>query len=234
MDFHYRHPIDPFNNRIYFTDHQSDVPSPPPQLHHFANFSMSASPSRVTRARVVIIGDSAVGKTSLLNRLLENRFDSSERSTVGVNWQLWRQELPDSSVELQIWDTAGQETFRALTPLYYRGSTAAVLVYDSTNINSFENLPVWISTYLDVAPKGVITVAGNKCDADAAQLVSFNSATEWANKMGYRLFETSAKTGRNVRELFGAVAEQIKDRPIQPEVVKAPVVVEVDEESKCC
>jgi small GTP-binding protein len=161
------------------------------------------------RARIVLLGESSVGKTSILNRLLESRFDPSESPTVGANWQLWRHEMRGKHLELQIWDTAGQEKFRALGPLYYRDSVAAILVYDITNLPSFENLPSWISAYSGAASGGSIIIAGNKADSNPKRTVSHEVALRWAQKQGYPLYETSAKTGENISELFAAVSEAI-------------------------
>ena len=160
--------------------------------------------------RVVVIGDASVGKTSLLNQLIDHTFKEYEQSTVGANYQLFVQEINGVKVEIQIWDTAGQERFRSLGPIYFRNSLGAVAVFDQTNRQSFENLQDWIDSFTAVAgTETVICVAANKCDLADEQQVSDNEVEDWAKKNGYLFGRTSAKTGQGVTELFMNLATNL-------------------------
>ena len=114
-------------------------------------------------ARVVMIGDSGVGKTSILSRLVDHRFNKHEQSTVGVNFQLYVREMADVRLEMQIWDTAGQEKFRALGPIYYRNSVAAVAVFSLDNTESLDRIGWWLEQFTNAAGTNVvIAIAANK------------------------------------------------------------------------
>jgi small GTP-binding protein len=162
------------------------------------------------RARIVLIGDTAVGKTSILNRVMEDRFNPFEQTTVGANWQLYVRDFNGDRVELQIWDTAGQERFRSLGPLYYRGASGAIVVYDVTSRSSLESLAHWIEDFEAVAGNdGMMVIAGNKCDLEDQRQVSQKEALDWAKGKGYLAYETSAKSGQNVRQMIDALAEAV-------------------------
>lgn len=161
--------------------------------------------------RVVVIGEASVGKTSILNQLIDHSFYEHEQSTVGANYQLFVQEVDGVKIEIQIWDTAGQEKFRSLGPIYFRNSLGAVVVYDVTNRHSFDNLETWINSFQDVAGTNtVVTVVGNKCDMPQAEVqIPESEAEKWAEMHGYEAFRTSAKTGAGVKEAFYALARQL-------------------------
>jgi small GTP-binding protein len=174
---------------------------------------IGATEHSVVHARVVAIGDSAVGKTSLVSRLMEERFDPGEAPTIGANWQLYVHEFNCERVELQIWDTAGQEKFRSLGPLYYRSASGAIAVFDVTRRSSFESLDSWISAFTEVAGLQVtVVIAANKSDMDHERQVSQKESQDWARQRGCMLYETSAKTGENVAQLFRALAEEVLNR----------------------
>lgn len=160
--------------------------------------------------RVVVVGDSAVGKTSLLNQLIDSNFNPFEQSTVGANYQLYVEEIDGQKVEMQIWDTAGQEKFRSLAPIYFRNSTAAVAVYDQTSRPSFEHLDTWIKTFTEIAGTDtVVTIAGNKCDLFESIEVPFDEAKEWATSRGFNIGSTSARSGSGVKQLFSDLAKEL-------------------------
>jgi small GTP-binding protein len=161
-------------------------------------------------SRVVMIGDAAVGKTCLLNRVLGSKFTRDEVSTVGACWRLFTHECCGSHVELQVWDTAGQEKYRALGPLYYRTALGAVVVYDVTRRPSFDSIPRWIAAFVGTAGANVaIVVVGNKSDERDKREVSDREALEWCDAHHYDWYETSAKTGQNVHAVFELLAEKV-------------------------
>ncbi|EAY12547.1 small GTP-binding protein, putative [Trichomonas vaginalis G3] len=187
----------------------------------------------VLHCRVVVIGDSAVGKTSILNHLIENKFNQYEQSTVGANYQLYCEEVNDQKIEMQIWDTAGQEKFRSLAPIYFRNSAAAVAVYDQTCRQSFEHLETWIRTFTEIAGTDtVITIAANKCDLIDSIDIPFDEASEWAKTRGFNITSTSACSGEGVKQLFSALAHKLTTLGTTNKRAKKRVV-EKEETSKC-
>ena len=165
--------------------------------------------------RVVVIGDASVGKTSILNQLVDHSFQEHEQSTVGANYQLFVQEIDGVKIEIQIWDTAGEEKFRSLGPIYFRNSLGAVVVYDVTSRKSFQDLESWVNSFQEVAgPETIITIVGNKIDKiDIA--VSTEEAAKWADQRGFEHFRTSAKTGEGIRETFRQVAVRLLKSRVQ-------------------
>ena len=160
--------------------------------------------------RIVVIGDSAVGKTSILNQLIDNKFNSYEQSTIGANYQLYVEEIEEQKIEMQIWDTAGQEKFRSLAPIYFRNSAGAVAVYDQTNKNSFDHLDNWIKTFTEIAGTDtVVTIAANKCDLTNLIQIPFSEASEWASSRGFEIISTSAQSGEGVKKLFSNLAKKL-------------------------
>jgi small GTP-binding protein len=158
--------------------------------------------------RVVLVGDASVGKTSLLNQLVTRQFNSLETPTIAANFQVFLEDVDGAQIEMQIWDTAGQEKFRALSPIYYRNALGAIVVYDVTNRRSFEGLSDWISGFTDVAGnRTIITLVGNKCDV-TDKVVTFSEARDWAFARGYQIYQTSAKTNEGVKELFQGLAKE--------------------------
>jgi small GTP-binding protein len=163
--------------------------------------------------RVVMIGDVAVGKTSLLECAMGGKFNKDEPSTVGANWHLFTHVCSGSPVELQIWDTAGQEKYRSLGPLYYRTAVGAVVVYDLTVRSSFDSIQRWIAAFIGTAgPNVAIIVVGNKSDERAKRQVTEGEALEWCEAHHYDWYETSAKTGQNVQMVFETLAEKVSRR----------------------
>jgi small GTP-binding protein len=173
---------------------------------------MQVADPQAYHGRIVLIGDSSVGKTSLLNRLVEGRYDLFEPSTVGANYKTYRTEIDRLPVELQIWDTAGQEKFAALGPIYFRNAQGAVAVFDVTNHDTFSHLEKWISSFSEVAGgESVVIVVGNKIDL-AERSVSRGEAAGLAERSRFRFFEASAKTGQGVKDIFDHIAREMVGR----------------------
>ncbi|VDP26930.1 unnamed protein product [Schistosoma margrebowiei] len=153
--------------------------------------------------KLVILGESAVGKSSIVLRLVKCQFTAYLTQTIVLN-------DPPATVKFEIWDTAGQERYHSLAPMYYRGAQAAVVVYDITNQNSFERAKSWVNELQEKAnTSGVIALAGNKVDLEGQRAVSFEEAQEYADKNRLLFMETSAKIATNVSELFTAIAREL-------------------------
>lgn len=164
------------------------------------------------KSRVVVIGDSSVGKTSILNKLAYNNFNQNELATIGSNYQMYIQQIQDVKIELQIWDTAGQERFRSLSSIYFRNADVAIVVYDHTCFKSFRSLEMWIKEFIDVAgPDKIIIIIANKHDLDDSQ-VPFQEAEAWADSKNYTIYQVSAKTGEGIKELFSDLARTILEK----------------------
>jgi small GTP-binding protein len=153
--------------------------------------------------RVVLIGESSVGKTSLVNRFRHSTFNSNEQNTIGASYETWSEVRNGLHFELQIWDTAGQEKFRSLGPVYYRDAAAALAVFDVTNLATFQRLEEWITSFRNIAGhETVIVVVGNKVDLVDAQRISEAEAKQWCGDQGLDFMQASAKTGSGVAEVF--------------------------------
>lgn len=161
--------------------------------------------------KLLLIGDSGVGKTCVLFRFSEDQFNSTFISTIGIDFKIRTIELDDKKIKLQIWDTAGQERFRTITTAYYRGAMGIMLVYDITNQKSFENIKNWIRNIEEHASADVEKmVLGNKCDMNDKRVVSKESGETLAVEYGIKFMETSAKASINVDEAFFNIARDIK------------------------
>ncbi|KAH0787503.1 small GTP-binding protein [Histomonas meleagridis] len=165
---------------------------------------------KVKQARVVMVGDSAVGKTSILNQLVDHTFNQFEQSTIGSNYQIFVEDIGDIKVEMQIWDTSGQEKFRSLGPIYYRNAIASVAVYDQTIPTSYQHLESWVREVIEVAgPSTIIAIAANKCDLTGKEQISFEEAKSWAKSRGFIIEQTSALNGTGIYKLFSRLAASI-------------------------
>ena len=153
--------------------------------------------------KYIIIGDSAVGKSNILTRYVYEKFNEEFQSTIGVEFGAKNLKIEDKIYRIQIWDTAGQETFRSITRAYYKNSVCACVVYDITNRNSFQNVKSWIEDCKKQSPKTVYMVlVANKVDLEDKREVTSEEGSLYAQKNGMLFFETSAKTGKNIEEIF--------------------------------
>jgi small GTP-binding protein len=160
--------------------------------------------------KILVIGESAVGKSCLLLRYTDNKFQETFLTTIGVDFKTKFIEIEGVKVKLQIWDTAGQEKFRTITKAYYRGAHGILLVYDVTSAESFNQTGQWMRSIQENMTDPVVVVfVGNKCDMD--RVVSTADAQDLAKEFGVEYYETSAKTGMNVDDTFMGVAKAIMD-----------------------
>lgn len=160
--------------------------------------------------KINLIGDSEVGKTNLLSQFTRGEFSASSRTTLGVEFATKSVEVKDKTVKAQIWDTAGQEQFRAITNAFYRDAVGALLVYDISNRTSFEHLERWLGELKDHAdPNIVVMLVGNKSDLEDRRKVGQDEALALAEKHSMACIETSAKDGSNVETAFKRLIDEI-------------------------
>ena len=160
--------------------------------------------------KIVLVGDSGVGKTNLLLRYLKNKFDQNSKATVGVEFGSKNITIDNSIVKAQVWDTAGQERYRSITSAYYKGSHGALVVYDVTKIESFNNVDKWISDLRNnTDEKLVIMLIGNKIDLDKERTVKTEEGQEKSNENELAYIETSALDSRNVEKAFESIVTKI-------------------------
>ena len=189
----------------------------------------SPAPSTGKRqlVKMVVLGDTAVGKTNLLNCYVHKKFDSRYKSTIGADFVSKEVSVDGTQTCLQLWDTAGQERFQSLGTAYLRGSDACVLVYDVTNQDSFEHLSSWMEEFVGQCGKKPIVLMGNKCDNDldpSKRAITTATAKRWCQVNGdIMLFETSARDSTNVDTAFEYIAQQaLRARAAQAEDIALP------------
>jgi Ras-related protein Rab-1A len=160
--------------------------------------------------KYLIIGNSGVGKSCLLIRFTDDKFEEGYVTTIGVDFKIKTLEIEGKSVKLQIWDTAGQERFRNIVSTYYKGGHGIMMVYDITDLESFRYLDSWLKEIEKNASKNVYKIlVGNKNDMEKERKVSFEKGMEFADLHGMKFFETSAKENKNVEEAFKEMTKDI-------------------------
>uniref|UniRef100_A0A7N1A262 Ras-related protein RABA3 n=1 Tax=Kalanchoe fedtschenkoi TaxID=63787 RepID=A0A7N1A262_KALFE len=160
--------------------------------------------------KVVVIGDSAVGKTQILSRFAKNEFCLDSKSTIGVEFQTRTIIIAGKVIKAQIWDTAGQERYRAVTSAYYRGAHGAMVVYDITKRQTFDHVARWVEELKIHADASiVITLVGNKADLAESRAVPTEDAVEFAEEQGLFFWEASARSGENVESAFLRLLEEM-------------------------
>ena len=159
--------------------------------------------------KVVIIGDSGVGKSCILLRYVDELFTESFIVTIGVDFKFKTIDIDDKKVKIQIWDTAGQERFRSITTAYYRGADCLIIVYDITNRETFNNVEKWIKDARNYIKHDIpIVIVGNKSDRDD-RIVSFEELKNFSKEHNTLYIECSAKTGNHIEILFNDIAKEL-------------------------
>ena len=163
--------------------------------------------------KYIIIGDAAVGKSNLLLRYVHGQFKPEYQLTIGVEFGAKNIEIDSKMFRIQIWDTAGQENFRSITRAYYKNSVCALVVYDISSRDSFNNVMSWIEDCRNQSPKTIfIVLVGNKCDLEDKRQVTYEEGKELADKNELLFFESSAKDGINVDDIFINSAKEISKK----------------------
>jgi len=196
--------------------------------------------------KVIILGDSGVGKTSLMNQYVHKRFSNQYKATIGADFLTKEVMIDDKLVTLQIWDTAGQERFQSLGVAFYRGADSCVLVHDITEAKSFESLESWMDEFLaHAAPRNAdnfpFVVLGNKADMDNRRQVSTSKAKAWcASKGDIPFFETSAKEAMNVEQAFQTIAKNALSQEAANKPIFIPDAIDLKQDNSaqssggCC
>ena len=160
--------------------------------------------------KIIIIGDSGVGKSNILGRYLHDEFKEDTKSTVGVEFGSKKMQIENATIKLQIWDTAGQERYRSITSAYYKGAKGALIVYDITRKCTFDNIDKWISDLKLNGDKNIcIVILGNKSDLDDKREVSKGDGIKKSEMYKTAFLETSALNGDNIGKAFDEIIEQI-------------------------
>jgi len=188
---------------------------------------------------LVLVGDSGVGKSCILQRFADDTYTENYMTTIGVDFKIRTVELDGKTVKLNVWDTGGQERFRAVTSSYYRGSHGVVIVYDITSKSSFDHVISWLQEVERSAPADANRLLiGNKCDVDTGRQVTTEEGQALADKLGMPFLETSAKFATNVEHSFLTMAKQIKERVGAPTAIaNVEKTIHVGESKKvnmCC
>jgi len=162
--------------------------------------------------KLLLIGDSGVGKSCLLLRFADDTYTESYISTIGVDFKIRTIDLDGKTIKLQIWDTAGQERFRTITSSYYRGAHGIIVVYDVTDSESFNNVKQWLHEIDRYACENVNKLlVGNKSDLESTRKVPTEQAKEFADSLNIDFLETSAKNSQNVEKAFTTMASQVSE-----------------------
>lgn len=187
--------------------------------------------------KIVLIGETQVGKTSMISRLVNGRFNEDNPATIGASLNNFCVQTKYGAVTLQIWDTAGHEKYRALTPMYYRSANVAIMCYDITNKDSFDKLYSWSQELADKGPQGLKTVVvGTKKDLEENRAVSTDTAQEFAyDRQASFFMEVSSKTGENILQLFQQIGELNEtDLTAQEEPPINMIPNDSDKSKGCC
>jgi small GTP-binding protein len=172
--------------------------------------SNQSGANKTCQFKLVLLGESSVGKSSLVLRFVKGQFHEFQESTIGAAFLTQTVQIDDTTVKFEIWDTAGQERYHSLAPMYYRGAQAAIVVYDITNKETFQKAQTWIKELQrQASPNIVIALAGNKLDLASKRAVSYEEAKAYADECSLLFMETSAKTAANVMDIFTSIAKKL-------------------------
>ena len=177
--------------------------------------------------KIVLIGDTSVGKTNILSKYLKGEFDPKSKSTVGVEFGVKNFKIENNIVKVQIWETAGEERYRSITNAYYKGAKGSLLIYDITNKKSFENIEKWISDLKANTGDNIsMILLGNKTDLEEKRVVSTEEGKNKAEFYNITFMETSAFNGNNIQEAFNELITDIykKNHELLENQAKAEII----------
>jgi Ras-related protein Rab-7A len=203
---------------------------------------MSKSKSQL---KIIVLGDSGVGKTSLLNRFVTSEFSQTYKATIGADFMRKEIVIEEKHISLQLWDTAGQERFQSLGSAFYRGADACILVYDITMLKTFDSIISWKQEFLNqCGPSDPNTfpfmVVGNKCDLENDRTVSIAKSNQWAREQDLPLIEASAKDNIRIEDIFMEIVKKAMKREkvtapvLNNNVTLTPAAPSKKVEKKCC
>lgn len=177
--------------------------------------------------KAIVVGDMAVGKTSIAMRYVHNKFDPKYKGTIGVDHAIKKLAINDKQITMSIWDTGGQEMFDYIRPFYYKGASGALIVYDITRKKSFENLEKWFDNLYSQCGEIPVILVGNKIDLIDERVISTEEGSDYAMQKGVIFYETSAKTGEKVVDVMNELAKVIlqekeKVKILEEKPVKTP------------
>ena len=186
--------------------------------------------------KILLLGDSTVGKTCFLLRYMDETFLDLHMATIGLDYRLKTMILEEQKiVKVQLWDTAGQDKFRAITRNYYKGASGIILIYDVTNIKSYENIKKWINEIKEeISDKVTIILIGNKIDNIKERKVTKEQGEKLANEVNIPFFETSAKTGEGINESVFFLVKKIADNDPEFKNRGRNLNIRIKKKRKCC
>jgi Ras-related protein Rab-6A len=160
--------------------------------------------------KIVFLGNQNVGKTSIIHRFIYETFEENYQATIGIDFMSQKMFVEDKIIILNLWDTAGQERFKSLIPSYIKDSAVAIVCYDVTNAESFQSVGKWIEDARAIRDDDVMLIlVGNKADMDATRQVTTEQGKAYAEEMNLGFYETSAKTGANIKTMFNDLAKKL-------------------------
>ncbi|EDR26293.1 RAB, putative [Entamoeba dispar SAW760] len=185
-------------------------------------------------AKMCLVGDTSVGKTCIVNRLVKGVFNNSEKSTIGSNFVTASIQVDNKPFRLAIWDTAGQEKYRSMVSMYYRGSLGAMLVYDVTQESSFQDVRMWLDELKNTEKDIAVIIVGNKCDLVANRVVSTVDGEKLAEELHCLFCEVSALDGTNITHAFTELAKHMKLPEEGPQYGLTPNQLNKQNNNNCC
>ena len=193
--------------------------------------------NKLPEFKIVFVGNESVGKTSIINRFYNNVFVDQHQPTIGGAYVSKEVECKYGRAFLHLWDTAGQERYRCLVPMYSRGATVCVIVFDITDKPSFDEIPYWIQNVHEISSDIEILYVGNKIDLNQKETSFLNDVGKWASENNIEVLYTSAKTGENIDILFKNIVSLLPQSAFMKKkspIDNPPPINDINNSSGCC